>query len=143
MFHPPRPTFPLIRRTLSLLGAMVALSVGLHAQSVVVLDNTGTGCAYTVQLKWGDITNGTTAPPFMSCGSPASSSSHAVGAGQVVNVPIPTGATGPCQVKVLDGSNNTVATCSCDVPNCGFNLTDRTSTQIHIDMTQAWTVKWL
>lgn len=143
MFYPPPASFSMIRRTLSFLGTVMALNLGLHAQSFVVLDNAGTGCAYTVQLKWGDITNCTTAPPVMSCGSPASSSSHAVGAGQVVNVPVPAGATGPCQVKVLDGFSNTVATCNCTIPNCGVYITDCASTQIFIDITQAWTVKWL
>jgi hypothetical protein len=114
----------------------------IHAQ-VVVLDNAATGCAYTVQIKWGDIDSCSSVTPiYYDCDATNSSSSHNVGAGQVVNVPVPVGATGPCQIKVLSGTV-TVAQGKCSVANSGFNITDCQGFSRHIDVTEAWTVKWL
>ncbi|MBK6541787.1 MAG: hypothetical protein IPG10_11020 [Flavobacteriales bacterium] len=111
-----------------------------YAQSVV-LDNTGTTCAYTVAIKWGSIGQCTT-PPSYPCPI-SSSSSHHVNGGQLLTVPVPAGADGPCQLKVLNGSNVQVADGRCHIPNGGFDFNDCNINSVHIDVTQAWTVKWL
>lgn len=113
------------------------------AQSFVVLDNSLTACAYEVTIYWGDISDCTTSPAVYDCDSPTSSSVHNVNGYQTVNVSIPSGANGPCQIVVKKNGGVVVASCQCSRPECFFeNVTDCQTLDIDIDVTQAWTVKW-
>lgn len=124
---------------------MLALGPAIlsYAQSFVVLDNALTACAYEVTIYWGDISACTTSPAFYSCGS-TGNSTHTVNGNAVVNVSIPSGANGPCQLVVKKNGGVTVASGQCSRANSFFETpTDCNSDNIDIDVTQAWTVKWI